>query len=77
MPFKLFENRTLRSKAQPSDTDLLLGFRGVQFRHKSPEYFPSIDWTQMKTGGEVRVTVGVPSSEETYRFRNYEGGHYS
>ena len=37
----------------------------AQFQHKLPEALPFIDRSQTKTDGEVRVTVAVPSAEES------------
>ena len=48
---------------------LLLGslaFIGcAQFQHKMPEALPFMERTQTKTDGQVRVTVAVPSAEES------------
>ena len=37
----------------------------AQFQHKLPEALPFMDRSQTKTDGEVRVTVAVPSAEES------------
>ena len=37
----------------------------AQFQHKLPETLPFMDRSQTKTDGEVRVTVAVPSAEES------------
>ena len=37
----------------------------AQFQHKPPETLPFMDRSQTKTEGKVRVTVAVPSAEET------------
>ena len=43
-----------------------LAFIGcAQFQHKLPEALPFIDRSQTKTDGDVRVTVAVPSAEES------------
>ncbi len=43
-----------------------LAFIGcAQFQHKLPEAMPFMDRSQTKTDGEVRVTVAVPSAEES------------
>jgi hypothetical protein len=43
-----------------------LAFFGcAQFQHKLPEALPFMDRSQTKTDGEVRVTVAVPSAEES------------
>jgi hypothetical protein len=43
-----------------------LAFIGcAQFQHKLPETLPFMDRSQTKTEGEVRVTVAVPSAEES------------
>ena len=43
-----------------------LAFIGcAQFQHKLPEALPFMDRSQTKTDGEVRVTVAVPSTEES------------
>jgi len=43
-----------------------LAFIGcAQFQHKPPEVLPVMDRSQTKTDGEVRVTVAVPSAEES------------
>ena len=43
-----------------------LAFIGcAQFQHKLPETLPFMDRSQTKTDGEVRVTVAVPSAEES------------
>ncbi len=43
-----------------------LAFIGcAQFQHKPPEALPFMDRSQTKTDGEVRVTVAVPSAEES------------
>ena len=43
-----------------------LAFIGcAQFQHKLPEAQPFMDRSQTKTDGEVRVTVAVPSNEES------------
>ena len=43
-----------------------LAFLGcAQFQHKMPEVLPFMDRTQTKTEGQVRVTVAVPSAEES------------
>ena len=43
-----------------------LAFVGcAQFQHKMPEALPFMERTQTKTDGSVRVTVAVPSAEES------------
>jgi len=43
-----------------------LAFIGcAQFQHKLPEALPFMDRFQTKTKGQVRVTVAVPSAEES------------
>ena len=43
-----------------------LAFVGcAQFQHRPPEILPFMDRAQTKTDGEVRVTVAVPSAEES------------
>ena len=43
-----------------------LAFIGcAQFQHKLPETLPFMDRSQTKTEGQVRVTVAVPSAEES------------
>jgi hypothetical protein len=43
-----------------------LAFIGcAQFQHKPPEALPFMDRSQTKTDGEVRVSVAVPSAEES------------
>ena len=43
-----------------------LAFIGcAQFQHKLPEALPFMERTQTKTEGQVRVTVAVPSAEES------------
>ncbi|MGD1975401.1 MAG: LssY C-terminal domain-containing protein [Desulfobacterales bacterium] len=43
-----------------------LAFIGcAQFQHKMPEALPFTDRTQTKTDGDIRVTVAVPSAEES------------
>ena len=43
-----------------------LAFIGcAQFQHKLPEALPFMDRSQTKTEGQVRVTVAVPSAEES------------
>ncbi len=43
-----------------------LAFIGcAQFQHKLPEALPFMDRSQTKTDGQVRVTVAVPSTEES------------
>ena len=37
----------------------------AQFKHQVPEQLPFMDRSQTKTDGEVRVTVAVPSAEES------------
>jgi hypothetical protein len=45
---------------------VFLAFIGcAQFQHKMPEELPFMDRSQTKTEGEVRVTVAVPSAEES------------
>ena len=44
----------------------LLTFAGcAQFQHKLPEALPFMERAQTKTDGDVRVTVAVPSAEES------------
>ncbi len=43
----------------------VFGFGCAQFQHKPPEVLPFMDRSQTKTDGEVRVTVAVPSAEES------------
>ena len=43
-----------------------LAFIGcAQFQHKLPEALPFMERAQTKTDGEVRITVAVPSAEES------------
>ena len=44
---------------------LIIGFGCAQFQHQLPESYPFMDRTQTKTDGDVRVTVAVPSAEES------------
>ncbi|MDX2498899.1 MAG: hypothetical protein QNL14_00140, partial [Deltaproteobacteria bacterium] len=45
---------------------VFLAFIGcAQFQHKLPEALPFMERAQTKTDGEVRVTVAVPSAEES------------
>ena len=45
---------------------VFLAFIGcAKFQHKMPEELPFMDRSQTKTEGEVRVTVAVPSAEES------------
>jgi len=37
----------------------------AQFQHQLPETLPFMERAQNKTDGEVRVTVAVPSAEES------------
>ncbi len=43
----------------------LLCFGCAQFQHQPPEVLPFLDRSQTKSHGDVRVTVAVPSAEET------------
>jgi hypothetical protein len=43
-----------------------LAFIGcAQFNHQIPEQLPFMDRSQTKTDGQLRVTVAVPSAEES------------
>ena len=43
----------------------LISFGCTQFQHQMPEVLPFTDRAQTKSDEEVRVTVAVPSAEET------------
>ncbi len=43
----------------------VFGFGCAQFQHKLPEALPFMDRSQTKTDGQLRVTVAVPSAEES------------
>ncbi|MBW2441458.1 MAG: hypothetical protein JRH12_13360, partial [Deltaproteobacteria bacterium] len=45
---------------------IFLAFVGcAQFQHQVPEILPFMDRSQTETDGDVRVTVAVPSAEES------------
>ena len=47
---------------------IFLAFVGcAQFQHQVPEILPFMDRSQTETDGDVRVTVAVPSAEESQR----------
>jgi len=44
----------------------------AQFQHKLPEAMPFMDRSQTKTDGDVRVTVAVPSAEESEQIFGFQ-----